>query len=145
MSGKRGAEADIATDPLGSHLERVVRSLKRPLLITPKEFSAPRTIMLAFDGSATTRKGIEMVGADTAETRTQRAQSQQILEKAGFTAPSVILAGEVEKTLRQYQQEQQIDMVIMGAYGHSRIRQLLIGSTTTEVIRKTDVPLLLLR
>jgi nucleotide-binding universal stress UspA family protein len=33
----------------------------------------------------------------------------------------------------------------MGAYGHSRIRQLLIGSTTTAMIRHSTVPLLLLR
>jgi nucleotide-binding universal stress UspA family protein len=35
--------------------------------------------------------------------------------------------------------------MIMGAYGHSRIRQLLIGSTTTEMMRKSKIPLLLLR
>jgi nucleotide-binding universal stress UspA family protein len=35
--------------------------------------------------------------------------------------------------------------MIMGAYGHSRIRHLLIGSTTTAMLRKSAVPLLLLR
>lgn len=33
----------------------------------------------------------------------------------------------------------------MGAYGHSRIRQLLVGSTATSMMRTTSVPLLLLR
>jgi nucleotide-binding universal stress UspA family protein len=34
---------------------------------------------------------------------------------------------------------------VMGAYGHSRIRQLLVGSTTTSMLRTTTSPLLLLR
>jgi nucleotide-binding universal stress UspA family protein len=35
--------------------------------------------------------------------------------------------------------------MIMGAYGHSRIRHLLIGSTTTAMLRRSTIPLLLLR
>jgi nucleotide-binding universal stress UspA family protein len=33
----------------------------------------------------------------------------------------------------------------MGAYGHSRIRQLIVGSTTTQVLRRCQIPILLLR
>ena len=36
-------------------------------------------------------------------------------------------------------------MVVMGAYGHSRIRSLVIGSTTTEMLRSCKVPVLLIR
>jgi len=37
------------------------------------------------------------------------------------------------------------DLVVMGAYGHSRIRSLIIGSTTTATVRSCKVPLLLMR
>lgn len=159
--GKRGEAADVASEFLGSHLERVIRSLHRPILMTPLEFSVPQRVMLAFDGSATTRKGVEMVagsplfrgmpchlvmvGADTAEARAQLTWARQTLEQAGFEAPAVILTGDVEKSLRRYRQDHGIDLIIMGAYGHSRIRHLLIGSTTTEMMRRSTVPLLLLR
>ncbi len=33
----------------------------------------------------------------------------------------------------------------MGAYGHSRIRSLIIGSTTTSLIRLCKVPVVPLR
>jgi nucleotide-binding universal stress UspA family protein len=33
----------------------------------------------------------------------------------------------------------------MGAYGHSRIRNLMIGSTTTAMIRTCKVPVVLMR
>ena len=159
--GKRGEAADVAAEHLGSHLERVIRALQRPILVTTKEFKLPQRVMLAFDGSATSRKGLEMVagsplfrglpchlvmvGADTAENRAQLARAHQTLESNGFETQSVILPGETESVLSRYQQEQGIDLMIMGAYGHSRIRQLLIGSTTTEMLRKTSIPLLLLR
>jgi len=159
--GRRGEAADVASEHLGSHLERVIRSLHRPILMTPPEFSAPQRVMIAFDGSATTLKGVEMVagsplfrglpchlvmvGGDSAEARAQLAKARKTLEEAGFEAPAVMLSGEVEKSLRQYQKDQGIDLIIMGAYGHSRIRHLLIGSTTTELMRRSAVPLLLLR
>ncbi len=33
----------------------------------------------------------------------------------------------------------------MGAYGHSRIRQFFVGSTTSSLLRTSTTPLLLLR
>jgi nucleotide-binding universal stress UspA family protein len=47
--------------------------------------------------------------------------------------------------LCDYRREQDIDLLIMGAYGHSVIRRFLVGSTTTHVIRNATVPVLLLR
>jgi SulP family sulfate permease len=35
--------------------------------------------------------------------------------------------------------------IIAGAYGHSRIRQLLVRSTATTMLRTLSVPILLLR
>jgi nucleotide-binding universal stress UspA family protein len=36
-------------------------------------------------------------------------------------------------------------MLVMGAYGHSRIRSLIIGSTTATMIRACKVPVILMR
>ena len=55
------------------------------------------------------------------------------------------LEGEVEAALHQYQEEQGIDLIVMGAYGHSRIREWLIGSTTDRMLRNARVPHLILR
>jgi len=159
--GKRGEAADIASEHLGSHLERVVRTMKCSILVTTEAFQPPQRVMLAFDGSTTARKVVDLIaaspllrglpchlvmaGAETAESRAKLDQARQTLEQAGFEAPAVILPGEPESVLSQYQKENQIDLLIMGAYGHSRIRQLLIGSTTTAMLRKSEIPVLLLR
>lgn len=159
--GKRGETAHMATEHLGSNLERVVRSLHRPILMVPEAFTRPSRVMVAFDGSKTTRKGIEMiarsplfrniavhvviVGAEVADTRSQLDWALGALGDAGFEAHGEIRAGDVEESLRSYQQEHAIDMLIMGAYGHSRIRHLLVGSTTTAMLRHAGIPVLLLR
>ena len=159
--GKRGETAHQDSGHLGSNLERVVRTLHRPILMVSDTFRAPKTVMLAFDGSKTTRKGVEMlarsplfdgipvhvviVGAETVDHRSQLDWALETLRDAGHEAEGAIRAGEVEATLRAYKEEHGIDLLVMGAYGHSRIRHLLLGSTTTEMLRKAKVPVLLLR
>lgn len=41
--------------------------------------------------------------------------------------------------------EKKSQMLIMGAYGHSRIRNLIIGSTTTSLVRSCRLPILMFR
>lgn len=146
---------------VGSRVESVVRSLHCPILVTTDTFSAPRKVMLAFDGSDTTRKGVEMVAGsplfkgvpchlimvanDNVTNREQLSWAQTTLEAAGFDAPASIISGDVERVLCDYRAANDIDMLIMGAWGHSVIRRFLIGSTTTSVVRNATVPVLLLR
>ncbi len=146
---------------VGSRLESVVRIMHRPILITTDEFTMPQRVMIAFDGSDTTRKGVEMVAASPlfkgmpchvvmvgAEDGTQREQLEwavRTLTEAGHEAVGAIRQGEVERVLCDYRAEQGIDMLMMGAYGHSVIRRFLVGSTTTNVMRNASVPVLLLR
>ena len=59
--GKRGESAELNTGDLGANLERVVRSLHRPTLVTSREFQDPQRFGIAFDGSPTARKCVNMV------------------------------------------------------------------------------------
>jgi nucleotide-binding universal stress UspA family protein len=38
-----------------------------------------------------------------------------------------------------------IDLLVMGAYGHSRIRSLIVGSTTAAMARRCRIPVLMFR
>lgn len=159
--GKRGADTEAAHGHIGSHLESIIHTTHKPILIAQQSFTPPQKIMLAFDGSATTIKGVEMVagsplfrgipchlvmvGADNEVTQEQLKSAQKILTDAGFSAPAAIIHGDPEVALVAYQQQEHIDLLIMGAYGHSRIRHLIVGSTTTAMICKTRVSLMVLR
>jgi len=156
-----GKHEDHLSEHIGSRLENVVRTMNRPILITTAEYDVPEQVMIAFDGSATTRKGVEMVassplfsglpchivmvGADTKANLREIDWAKETLEKAGFDAPVAILNGEIEKVLCDYRAANDINMLIMGAYGHSVVRRFLVGSTTTSVVRNASVPVLLLR
>jgi nucleotide-binding universal stress UspA family protein len=156
-----GKHDENLNEHIGSRLENIARAVHRPLLVTTAEFNIPQRIMLAFDGSATTRKGVDMIaasplfrglpchlvmiGADSAEHRAQIQAAKTTLENAGFEAHASIIEGEVEKVLCDYRAQHNIDLLVMGAYGHSVIRRFLVGSTTTHVMRHATVPVLLLR
>lgn len=159
--GKRGETAHQASGHLGSNLERVVRELHRPILMVPQTFKRPEKILIAFDGSKTARKGVEMlarsplftgtechvliVGAETAERRSELEWALNTLRDGGHQAEGAIRAGEVDEALQAYEKEHGIDLLVMGAYGHSRIRHLLVGSTTTAMLRGSHIPVLILR
>jgi nucleotide-binding universal stress UspA family protein len=161
VMGRQGEQGDNIGEHVGSHLENVVRTLHRPILVIPSDYTEPQRILIAFDGSATTRKAVEMVaasplfrgrpchvvmvGADKADARDQLDWARTTLEKAGFEVTASLRSGQVEEVLCGYREEHAIDLIVMGAYGHSKIREFLVGSTTTKLIRQSKVPLLLLR
>ena len=147
---------------LSHHVERVVRSIKRPVLVaTVAPFAAPERFVVAFDGSATARKTVDMVAAsplleglpalvamvapDTPEAQQTLQEAQSVLHSAGFTVETRLLAGDPEQALPDLLQTQGNALLVMGAYGHSRIRQLIVGSTTTALLRLSPVPVLVLR
>lgn len=131
------------------------------MLITTGDYRAPQRVLIAFDNSPSVRQGLDllmqspllvgttihllMVGADTADARPAIEAARKRLEEEGFSASAEIRAGEVEEVLLQCRREQEMDLIVMGAYGHSRIRRFLVGSTTTSMLQRTDCPLLLLR
>lgn len=158
--GKRGESAGDDAH-LGSNLERVIRGVSCPILITTEAFKPPRQIMIAFDGSATSQNMIERASDSPLLSEVachlvfvggpDDARSQQ-LDAAAATLRAVcaqvtvaVIEGEVEAALHDYQRAHDIDLMVMGAYGHTRIRQWLVGSTTTDMIRRAEVPVLITR
>jgi len=159
--GIHGESSSDRKTQVGSQLETVIRSMHRPIMLVPDAFAEPKSAMLAFDGSPTAFRGVKllasspvfrdfplhvvMVGPDTADKWEQLRQAESELAAAGCEVHLAIRAGDVEKTLHAYQEEHDIDLLVMGAYGHSRIRQFLVGSTTTTMLETAEKPLVILR
>lgn len=159
--GKRGAAADFNKLHLGSNLERVVRTSHRPVLVASRAFQPIQRFLIAFDGGPSVLKAIEeiaknkafkglecellFVGAETSDTATQMKASAERLRGAGYSVKTKIETGQPETVIAQEVETDHYDLLIMGAFGHSRIRNLIIGSTTTEMIRSCKIPVLLFR
>jgi len=162
VMGKQGEGADGIGAHVGSNIERVVRTMHRPILVVPAHFNEPQNFMIAFDGSSTTRKVVEMVaaspllkglpcnvvlvGSETPDLKMQLDWTRATLESAGFFVTTALVPGDVKEGLCNYRELHDVDVLVMGAYGHSKIRQFLVGSTTSKMIQhQNNSALLLLR
>ncbi len=159
--GKRGEGADFAKLHLGSNLERVVRSSHKPVLVASRAFKPISRFMIAFDNGLSTRKVVEYIAGGSIlaglEANILHAgkenpvmlealdwASAQLRQK-GYSVRAEIVDEDAERLISERVASQNIDLLVMGAYGHSRIRNLFVGSTTTEMIRSCKVPILLYR
>jgi nucleotide-binding universal stress UspA family protein len=57
----------------------------------------------------------------------------------------ITLSGKEPDEIIKFIREGAVELMAMGAYGHNRLRELLLGSTTSHVIRKSSIPVLLTR
>ncbi len=161
VMGKRGEAADFAKGHLGSNLERIVRASHRPVLVAARAFQPIQTVVIAYDGGASADKAVGVVaespvfrglairvvtvGSETPQTRHSLDAACDRLRHAGLDTQGQIMPGAPEQALGTLADSGACQMLVMGAYGHSRIRTLIIGSTTTEMIRSCKVPVVLIR
>jgi len=159
--GVRGESHEQDEGKLGAQLEKVIRSMHRPVLVVNHDFEvAPARLMLAYDGSEAARKALHMVitsplykrmechlvhVGDSAGAGAIIDEAQAALENSGLKVTSKILAGDVQSSLLEYQQVNAIDLLVMGAFGHNRVKEILFGSVTHKLLSHAKVPLLLLR
>lgn len=159
--GKRGEAADFNSLHLGSNLERIVRSCSKPVFVAARAFRPIESFMIAYDGGASSMKALDhvardplfaglkchllMAGLDTPETRDRLNEARALLEAGGLAVEAGISGGTAETVIAQAVEDDGIDLLVMGAYGHSRIRSLIIGSTTTEMVRSCKIPVALFR
>ena len=159
--GKRGAAADFAKMHLGSNLERVVRSSHVPVLITSRAFKPIKRFLIAFDGGRTALKAVDYVartalfsglechlltvGDRTAEIERNLDNAKALLKGGNIQVSADVIAGQPDRVIAKYVEDVGIDLLVMGAYSHSRLRHLFLGSTTTETIRNCLIPALIYR
>lgn len=160
IMGKRGVGHEYGSDHIGSMIERVVRASAKPVLVASREFAEPRHVVFAYDASPAANRALErlansplfdalpitIVMAD-AEGEAKRAE----LEKAeaefadGHPVTVIMERGKAEQVIPQVVAATERALLLMGAYGHSPIRRLIVGSTTTEMVRTVKAPVLMVR
>ena len=159
--GKRGEHADFAKGHLGSNLERVIRSCRHPVLVASRAFKPLERFLIAFDGGPSALKAVSFAAnqpllrgmqAHLVSVTGARPELPSLLEAArrellhaGYSVTAELLDGSRDTVLAEAVKRLRIDLLVMGAYGHSRIRELIVGSTTTTMIRTVQVPVLLFR
>lgn len=159
--GKQGETAHQANEHLGRNLERVIRASYRPVLIAPKVFQPIRRYLFAYDGGKSSGLAIRFllesklldgldgqllfVGQGTDAERSRLNDAAVHLRSTGLSVSEAIRPGHAAEVIPRAATDEQVDLLVMGAYGHSHIRSMIIGSTTTQVMQTTPVAMLVCR
>lgn len=160
--GKRGASHEYASGHIGSKLERVVRASTKPVLVASRDYAEPQQIVFAYDASPAAERAlgrliesplfsampITIVMADTnADGAAHRRALDDAAARIGAErkVTTMLERGKPEAVIAKVVEQNPGAMLVMGAYGHSPIRTLIVGSTTTTMIRTVHVPVLLVR
>ena len=159
--GRSGEGHQGSFSALGSHVEQLIRQLHTPLLIVPKHFSTPKNFMLAYDGRDTADKAVQRIirsdllkglpchlvtvrnKVDDQMGRFERTKA--LLESEGFEVTARYLEGDIYDSLLGYKQQHDIDLMLIGAFAHSKIRQFFLGSNTLRMIESATKPMIVLR
>ena len=112
--------------------------------VTAVHVADPALDMLPADAEdvyETDPNSLDGVGDETAQT-----VFETIREVSGTTAVDVTyLVGSVEDRLVEYVEAGEFDHVAMGTHGRDGLSRLLIGSVAEAVVRRTEVPTVLVK
>jgi len=146
---------------LGSNLESVVRQTHKPVLVTPEEYKQITKILVAYDASTFSTKAL-IAGTDIAQqmklpltvvtVSDDKKSGENILSQAAenlkdynITYDKTLKDGEAVSEILDFCKKGSYDLLVIGAYGHSKIRELILGNTTVQLMRKVTCPVLLCR
>jgi nucleotide-binding universal stress UspA family protein len=161
MIGHRGVNERFSTGLLGSTTESLARKSPRPMLVSPIRFREITRALLAYDGSDRASRAMR-AAADFASTldiplivitvardlklgeRTLN-QARSYLEPYLIRAEFKLVPGHAHEGIIGSLKEFAADLLFIGAYGHSRIIEMVLGSNTEFVLRNAPCPVFLSR
>lgn len=159
--GHRGLNEEFSTGLLGTTAESITRKCPRPVFVSTKRFKIIEKPLLAYDGSQRASAAMESaaefcsllqlpltvlyVAKDekTAEGVLQQAKSY--LNSYSIDTRYEIGRGYPEQKIIEYLANLNHDLLFIGAYGHRRIIEMVLGSTTEYVLRNSPCPVFLNR
>ena len=160
--GHRGINEKFSTGLLGGTAESVTRKCPNPVWVCSVEFHEISAPLLAYDGSQ--RSAAAMAAAaefcsslslplTVLHVNKDEPQGSRVLKEAEAYLRSYDLRLEIElqqtgsapERIANFIREKRHDLLFIGAYGHSRIIEMVLGSTTEYVLRNSACPVFLSR
>jgi nucleotide-binding universal stress UspA family protein len=159
--GHRGVNEKFSTGLLGSTAESVTRKCPKPVFVSTVEFRPATHPLLAYDGSQRAAAAMHAAAefcvslslpltvltvckdADAGER--VLADARKYLASYNLISTCEVQAGTAPEQIVACIKERGFDLLFIGAYGHSRIIEMVLGSTTEYVLRNTPCPVFLNR
>lgn len=159
--GHRGINEGFSTGLLGGTAESVARKSPRPVFVSTKTFKEVERPLLAYDGSQRASSAMETAAELCSRLKIPLtvlyvAKKDDAGEKVLGEARAYLGAYEIEtryELARGYPEQKILDylmnfnydLLFIGAYGHRRIIEMVLGSTTEYILRKSPCPVFLNR
>jgi len=159
--GHRGVNEKFSTGLLGSTAESVTRKCPRPVFISPAEFRPITRPVLAYDGSQRAAAAMHAaaefcaslslpltvltVAKDADSGERVISDARKYLASYSIESNCVVQTGHAPEQIVACLKQQGFDLLFIGAYGHSRIIEMVLGSTTEYVLRNSSCPVFLNR
>lgn len=159
VMGKRGEFAKWGKKTLGATTEAVSRSIHKPMLVVDKEYHPYENILIAYDGSRHANKVLQYVGHfaehlaakvlilcvsnDKESGQEYCREAEKYLKNYNVVLQSTIESGHPEKVIVDFSHKNDIQLTAIGAYGNSRIKEAILGSTTEHILRFSNSAVLM--
>lgn len=158
VMGRSGEHSDWLDGLMGSTTEAVLRRINMPVIVTAIPKVETTHFVLAYDGSANASHALKsgvtlcqslgaplhvlLVGKPETCMETQ-SKAQEYLEPHDVQVEYITRSGDAADEIVRYAKESGASLIIMGAYGHTRVRQFILGSVTSQVLNQAPCPVLL--
>jgi nucleotide-binding universal stress UspA family protein len=160
--GSKGQDHRGEAKGLGTQLEAAIRVVSKPIFIVKSGFTEPKKLMFAYNGSPTSLKALNLlkrealfhqgleihvvsVSKDLHEAMHLIEDAEALLKDANIEVIGQAFSGEPLSLLTQYQQTNDIDITMMGAFSHGKLHGFIFGSFTTQMLLESKTQFLLVR
>lgn len=159
VMGRGGEHNQWLEGLLGSTTEAVIRRSKQPVLVTGTENPGEDRLLAAYDGSQNARSALR-VAANIAHEWHMRLkllvvgseadirimdEARDYLQTHDIDVQYKMRDGDPGEAIVQCAADSKVDLIVMGGYGHSKVREFVVGSTTKYAINHAPCPVLLSR
>jgi len=146
---------------IGDNIKDIIREIHKPILLVNSDFISPKKILIAYNGSEESKKLLKETSTNPIFKNVQRDivninddkilsnkllhEAKDIYEKENLEVTISVLSGEPKKAIFDYLNQNDCDILAMGAFGHSRIKEFIFGSFTSDILVQIKKPILLFR
>jgi nucleotide-binding universal stress UspA family protein len=155
--GQLGENAEYRRTIVGSTTEDLVRMSPRPVLMATRDVRDIKRVLFPYDGSRTAEGALQLyinamkglaeefimlrIGEDEDDRCCEREMDYLTKHEIPFRV--VNRKGAPLNCVLEVAEEEKVDMILVGSHGKNKIKDYILGSTTTHLIRKSPVPLLI--
>ena len=158
IMGRRGEFASWSGQLVGATLEAVSHDIPRPLVVVNESYSPLERIICAYDGSECASRALKtgvhmasMINAPISvvsvgkpeNTTACLDEAKEYCDPYSVNTEFLQKEGDLLEVLTALNLEKESAYTLMGSHGKSRIREAILGSTTVEILRKLNYPVII--